>query len=123
LQGLAVGEVQDVFLVLPRWVAGVNIQGHLSNEGRRVPDMLRRRGLGGVLEPRDLCSVGRRQLERYYSRYFIPGQPPDVEIVPVSPTVGQERIVDECTPGCHVLTASDPYACRFITELGVVPLS
>jgi hypothetical protein len=24
--------------------------------------------------------VGRRQLERYYSQYFIPGQPPDVEI-------------------------------------------
>ena len=39
--------------------------------------------------------VGRRQLEHYYSRYFIPGQPPDVEIVPISRTVGQERIVDE----------------------------
>ena len=37
--------------------------------------------------------VGRRQLENYYSRYFIPGQPPDVEIVPISRTVGQERIV------------------------------
>jgi carboxymethylenebutenolidase len=39
--------------------------------------------------------VGRRQLENYYSRYFIPGQPPDLEIVPISRTVGQERIVDE----------------------------
>ena len=39
--------------------------------------------------------VGRRQLLNYYSRYFIPGQPPDVEIVPISRTVGQERIVDE----------------------------
>ena len=39
--------------------------------------------------------AGRRQLENYYSKYFIPGQPPDLEIVPISRTVGQERIVDE----------------------------
>jgi carboxymethylenebutenolidase len=39
--------------------------------------------------------VGRRQLENYYRRYFIPGQPPDLEIVPISRTVGQDRIVDE----------------------------
>src|SRR5262245_52447050 len=39
--------------------------------------------------------LGRRQLENYYSRYFIPGQPPDLEIVPISRTVGQDRIVDE----------------------------
>ena len=44
--------------------------------------------------------VGRRQLERYYSRYFIPGQPPDVEIVPISRTVGQDRIVDEFVYRC-----------------------
>jgi carboxymethylenebutenolidase len=44
--------------------------------------------------------VGRRQLENYYSRYFIPGQPPDVEIVPISRTVGQERIVDEFVYRC-----------------------
>ena len=39
--------------------------------------------------------VGRRQLENYYRRYFIPGQPPDLEIAPISRTVGQDRIVDE----------------------------
>jgi hypothetical protein len=39
--------------------------------------------------------VGRRQLQNYYERYFIPGQPPDVEIVLISRTVSQERIVDE----------------------------
>ena len=43
---------------------------------------------------------GRRQLENYYSRYFIPGQPPDLEIVPISRTVGQERIVDEFVYRC-----------------------
>jgi carboxymethylenebutenolidase len=44
--------------------------------------------------------VGPRQLENYYSRYFIPGQPPDLEIVPISRTVGQDRIVDEFVYRC-----------------------
>ncbi len=44
--------------------------------------------------------VGRRQLEHYYRRYFIPGQPPDVELVPISRTVGQNRIVDEFVYRC-----------------------
>jgi carboxymethylenebutenolidase len=39
--------------------------------------------------------VGRRQLEHFYSTYFIPGLPADVELVPLSRTVGQDRIVDE----------------------------
>jgi carboxymethylenebutenolidase len=39
--------------------------------------------------------VGRKQLEHFYGRYFIPGMPPDVELVPISRTVGQNRIVDE----------------------------
>jgi carboxymethylenebutenolidase len=39
--------------------------------------------------------VGRRQLEHFYSKYFIPCMPPDVELVPVSRTVGRNRIVDE----------------------------
>ena len=44
--------------------------------------------------------VGRRQLEHYYRRYFIPGQPPDVELAPISRTVGQGRIVDEFVYRC-----------------------
>jgi carboxymethylenebutenolidase len=44
--------------------------------------------------------VGRRQLENYYSKYFIPGQPPDLEIVPISRTVGQDCIVDEFVYRC-----------------------
>ena len=39
--------------------------------------------------------VGRRQLEHFYGKYFIPGMPPDVELVPISRTVSQNRIVDE----------------------------
>ena len=44
--------------------------------------------------------VGRRQLEHYYGKYFIPGMPPDVELVPISRTVGQNRIVDEFVFRC-----------------------
>ena len=44
--------------------------------------------------------LGRRQLENYYSRYFIPGQPSDLEILPISRTVGRNRIVDEFVYRC-----------------------
>jgi len=39
--------------------------------------------------------VGRDQLEHFYAAYFIPKMPPDVEMVPISRTIGQDRIVDE----------------------------
>jgi carboxymethylenebutenolidase len=44
--------------------------------------------------------VGRRQLEHFYGRYFIPGMPADVELIPISRTVGQNRIVDEFVFRC-----------------------
>jgi len=44
--------------------------------------------------------VGRRRLEPFYGRYFIPSMPPDVELVPISRTVGQDRIVDEFVFRC-----------------------
>jgi carboxymethylenebutenolidase len=44
--------------------------------------------------------VGRRQLEHFYGRYFIPEMPADVELVPISRTVGQNRIVDEFVFTC-----------------------
>src|SRR5262249_32289838 len=43
---------------------------------------------------------GRRQLEHFYGQYFIPGMPSDVELVPLSRTVGQDRIVDEFVFRC-----------------------
>jgi carboxymethylenebutenolidase len=39
--------------------------------------------------------VGREQLEEFYSKHFIPKMPPDTKIVPISRTVGSERLVDE----------------------------
>jgi len=39
--------------------------------------------------------VGRSEVKDFYSRHFIPHMPPDVEIVPISRTVGSDRLVDE----------------------------
>jgi carboxymethylenebutenolidase len=39
--------------------------------------------------------VGYREVQDYYTRYFIPKNPPDAEITLLSRTVGSDRIVDE----------------------------
>jgi carboxymethylenebutenolidase len=39
--------------------------------------------------------VGHEQLGEFYSRHFIPKMPPDTDIVPISRTIGAERLVDE----------------------------
>ena len=39
--------------------------------------------------------VGSSEVRHFYGTYFIPGHPPDTEIVPVARTVGDDRIVDE----------------------------
>ncbi|NIS07504.1 MAG: ester cyclase [Candidatus Dadabacteria bacterium] len=39
--------------------------------------------------------VGTQQVRHFYSTYFIPGHPPDTEVIPVARTVGDDRIVDE----------------------------
>jgi carboxymethylenebutenolidase len=39
--------------------------------------------------------VGREQLREFYSRHFIPRMPPDTQIVPISRTIGSDRLVDE----------------------------
>ena len=39
--------------------------------------------------------LGHNQLREFYSRHFIPKMPPDTEIVPISRTLGVERLVDE----------------------------
>jgi carboxymethylenebutenolidase len=39
--------------------------------------------------------VGREELGRFYARLFIPKMPADTEIVPVSRTIGADRLVDE----------------------------
>ena len=39
--------------------------------------------------------VGFNEVQHFYSTYFIPGHPPDTQVVPVARTVGEDRIVDE----------------------------
>src|SRR5260370_33308086 len=39
--------------------------------------------------------VGRDQLNEFYSKHFIPKMPSDTEIVPISRTIGSDRLVDE----------------------------
>lgn len=39
--------------------------------------------------------VGRDQLRRFYAHHFIPVNPPDFRLIPVSRTVGSESVVDE----------------------------
>ena len=39
--------------------------------------------------------VGRMQLTHFYRNYFIPQMPPDTQIIPVSRTIGHDRLVDE----------------------------
>ena len=38
---------------------------------------------------------GREEVYEFYAKYFLPQIPPDIEIVPVSRTIGQGRLVDE----------------------------
>lgn len=39
--------------------------------------------------------VGHQQLREFYSRHFIPKMPPNTEILPLSRTIGHNRLVDE----------------------------
>jgi len=38
---------------------------------------------------------GQEEVYKFYARYFLPQIPPDIEIVPLSRTIGQGRLVDE----------------------------
>jgi carboxymethylenebutenolidase len=39
--------------------------------------------------------VGKPALHKFYSKYFIPQMPPDIELNPISRTIGTDRLVDE----------------------------
>jgi carboxymethylenebutenolidase len=39
--------------------------------------------------------VGLEEVRKFYSEHFIPQQPPDSEIIPISRTIGNDRVVDE----------------------------
>ncbi len=39
--------------------------------------------------------VGKAALREFYARHFIPRMPPDVQLIPLSRTIGSDRLVDE----------------------------
>jgi carboxymethylenebutenolidase len=39
--------------------------------------------------------VGKPALREFYSKYFIPQIPPDIELIPISRTIGTDQLVDE----------------------------
>jgi carboxymethylenebutenolidase len=70
--------------------------------------------------------VGREQLGEFYSRHFIPRMPPDTTILPVSRTIGTDRLVDEMifrfthTIEMHMLPGIPPTGKRVEVPLVVV---
>jgi carboxymethylenebutenolidase len=39
--------------------------------------------------------AGKPELREFYARHFIPKMPPDMEMIPVSRTIGEDQLVDE----------------------------
>ena len=48
-----------------------------------------------------------RQLTHFYGNYLTPQMPPDTEIIPISRTIGHDRLVDESS-------SSSPIPCKWI---------
>jgi carboxymethylenebutenolidase len=42
-----------------------------------------------------ISGEGREEVYEYYAKHFLPEIPPDIEVVPVSGSIGQGRLVDE----------------------------
>mgnify|MGYP001217448120 CR=1 FL=1 len=51
--------------------------------------------------------TGKAALGHFYSNHFIPQMPPDVELVPISRTVGEDRVIDEFIFKCTHTVAMD----------------
>src|SRR5262252_10390163 len=47
------------------------------------------------LIPLMIGARGRDAVRDFYAKHFLPQLPPDIEIVPVSQTIGQNQVVDE----------------------------
>ena len=47
------------------------------------------------LVPVLIGGVGKEQVREFYAAHFIPKMPPDIEIVPISRTIGSQSLVDE----------------------------
>src|SRR5262245_34080996 len=48
-----------------------------------------------LLIPRDLALIGKQAVRDFYVRQFIPYIPPDLEVIPISQIISEDRIIDE----------------------------
>ena len=48
-----------------------------------------------TIVPTMIGGQGREEMHTFYSKYFLNQIPPDLEIVPISRTIGEARVVDE----------------------------
>ncbi|MGF6854602.1 dienelactone hydrolase family protein [Paraburkholderia sp. CI3] len=50
--------------------------------------------------------VGHDNLKRFYTHHFVNSNPPDTKLIPISRTIGSDRVVDEfifsCTHSCEI---------------------
>lgn len=75
------------------WEAHLAAEFQAKSATASVDTMVERPNVNHV--PVMTGGTSRRQLEHFYGTYFIPQMPPDTEIVPISRTIGHDRIVDE----------------------------
>ena len=57
---------------------------------------------------------GKAELRDFYATHFIPRMPPDMEMVPISRTIGRDQLVDEMV--ISLLTASKWTGCYRVSR-------
>src|SRR5262245_23274834 len=75
------------------WDAHVREEFQLQDTEATIDTMVPDAYVNGV--PVMTGGGGREGLRNFYARLFIPNIPPDTQIVPVSRTIGTDRLVDE----------------------------
>jgi carboxymethylenebutenolidase len=75
------------------WEKHLGCEFQSKNAGETLATMVERPYVNHI--PVLTGGMGKRQLARFYGRYFIPQMPPDVEMVPISRTVSRDTVVDE----------------------------
>ncbi len=75
------------------WAAHVKYEFETSNTEDTLATMVDDAYVNHI--PVMTGGVGKAELREFYAKHFIPQMPPDTEMVPLSRTVGHDRLVDE----------------------------
>ncbi len=75
------------------WAAHVKYEFETSNTEDTLATMVDDAYVNHI--PVMTGGVGKAELREFYAKHFIPQMPPDTEMVPISRTVGHDRLVDE----------------------------